>query len=132
MKILSFDVGIKNLAYSYTSHIDKNTTNILDWGIINLNDCNNVKCYHPECTKPIKYVKNNVYTCKKHSSSPHSIIYDTRAESLSRMVRRMNSRPTPSNISTTTSGSTSTPASTPTQTTTPSPSPSYTPPSTGY
>jgi hypothetical protein len=69
MKILSFDVGIKNLAYSYTSHIDKNTTNILDWGIINLSDCNNVKCYHPECLKPIKYVKNNVYTCKKHSSS---------------------------------------------------------------
>ena len=79
---------------------------------------------------------------KKHSSSPHSIIYDTREESLSRTVRRMNSRPTPSNISTTTSGSTPTPTPeptpTPTQTTTPSqtpapsPSPSYTPPSTGY
>ena len=49
---------------------------------------------------------------KKHSSSPHSIIYDTRAESLSRTVRRMNSRPTPSNISTTTSGSTPTPTPT--------------------
>ena len=79
---------------------------------------------------------------KKHSSSPHRIIYDTREESLSGTVRRMNSRPTPSNISTTTSGSTPTPTPdptpTPTQTTTPSPtpapspSPSYTPPSTGY
>lgn len=68
MKILSFDVGIKNLAYSYTSHNDKNITNIIDWGIINLIDNNGIKCYHSECMKPIKYFKNNIYTCKKHSS----------------------------------------------------------------
>ena len=69
MKILSFDIGIKNLAYSYTEHDDKQNTSVLDWGIINLNDTNEINCYHPECTKPIKYFKDNIYTCKKHSSS---------------------------------------------------------------
>ena len=65
---------------------------------------------------------------KNHSSSPHSIIYDTREESLSGVVRRLNNRPTQSNITT---NHEPTPTSTSTSnSTTPSPTPSYTPPST--
>ena len=33
MKILSFDVGIKNLAYC---QLDSETNSILDWGILNI------------------------------------------------------------------------------------------------
>lgn len=76
---------------------------------------------------------------KEHSSTPHSIIYDTREESLSNTTRRMTRRPTlPTNVSPTSSPApspTPTPNPTtpsPTPTPTPSPSPSYTPPSTGY
>ena len=37
IKILSFDVGIKNLAYCILS-LDNNKYNIYDWGIINLTE----------------------------------------------------------------------------------------------
>ena len=67
MKILSFDVGIKNLAYCYTEHDEDKSTHILDWGIIDLID-NKQQCYHNNCQKPIKLYKNDVFSCKKHST----------------------------------------------------------------
>lgn len=67
MKILSFDVGISNLAYCYSQNND-NEINILDWGIIDLNKDNNM-CYCDECKKDVKYVINNIYSCKKHALS---------------------------------------------------------------
>ena len=37
MKVLSFDVGIKNMAYCIL-HIDNSNVEIVDWNIINLMD----------------------------------------------------------------------------------------------
>ena len=63
MKILSFDVGIKNLAYCLFEIQEKNI-NILKWDIINL--CNTTeKCNF--CTKEAKFIKENLFYCTNHA-----------------------------------------------------------------
>ena len=60
MKILSFDVGIKNLAMCLIETNDKNDKiKILKWEIINL--CNDPKC--DNCDKPAKYCNNGSHFC---------------------------------------------------------------------
>ena len=66
MSILSFDIGIKNLAYC---HITKEKK-ILDWGIINIS-CNKT-CEHcnknnEKCDKSATILLNNIYLCTCHS-----------------------------------------------------------------
>ena len=73
MKILSIDVGIKNLAFCLFSksvehehhfHIEK-------WDSINLAQQNELKCLEVEknqpCNKPAKFTKNGKCYCLKHS-----------------------------------------------------------------
>ena len=67
MKYLSFDVGIKNLAYCSLNSDKK----ILDWGIINLNKDPICQCgLHKPCSKIATYeVKDNnetKYACTTH------------------------------------------------------------------
>ena len=72
MKILSIDVGIKNLAYCLmetkttttleTSNNQSNHNNIIQWDVINL--CGEIpKCSIPDCKKPSKYVNNSTSSC---------------------------------------------------------------------
>jgi len=85
-KLLSFDVGIKNLAYCI---LDLSQNLILDWNVLNL--CENTstatsstmvqKCSQIQqngkcCSLKAKYYKNGgCYTCEKHAkSSTHYII----------------------------------------------------------
>ena len=69
MKILSIDVGIKNLAFCL---LDKNNA-ISKWNVVNLAQKNEVSvCEHFEkigqlCGKPAKYTKENKCYCLKHS-----------------------------------------------------------------
>lgn len=71
MKILSFDVGMRNLAYCIFSVNDNNTYTIDMWDTIDL--CNEEKhvCQSKTkkktCTKQAKYCKNNEYYCKMHA-----------------------------------------------------------------
>ena len=66
MKILSIDVGIKNLAYCLLDKDkDKTDFNIIKWNTINLLDEN--KC--SECGKPAKFSKNNICYCRKHAKN---------------------------------------------------------------
>ncbi len=44
-KILSWDIGIKNLAYAIVAFYDNNTTKIIDMGIINTVDFRETCCY---------------------------------------------------------------------------------------
>ena len=69
MKYLSFDVGIKNLAYC---SLDENKK-ILDWGIINLNKDPKCQCgIQKECPKTATYQINDPgnnevkYCCTTH------------------------------------------------------------------
>lgn len=65
MKILSFDVGIKNLAFCL---IDQNDKLIEDWGILNIsidslcNHCMNDK----QCDKSAMYQCNDLKVCTSH------------------------------------------------------------------
>ena len=60
MKILSFDIGIKNLAYCIVD--DKK---LYDWNVINLlaENCN---CNINNCSNNVFYIYNNLKFCKKH------------------------------------------------------------------
>jgi hypothetical protein len=75
MKILSIDIGIKNLAYVILECdvIDKkNNANefkdfkIIKWDVINL--CNKlISCNEQSCSKEAKFHKDNVFYCKNHT-----------------------------------------------------------------
>jgi len=73
MKIISFDIGIKNMAYCT---IDcSSTINIENWNILNLVEENNTdsvcnqsnKTNKNICTSKAKYKKGSHYFCKKHA-----------------------------------------------------------------
>ena len=63
MKVLSFDVGIKNLAFCL---INKNDRLIEDWGILNI--CIDPICDHhhnnKQCDKSACYQCDNLKVCK--------------------------------------------------------------------
>lgn len=73
MKILSIDVGIKNLAFCLLQKDDEHATkiSILKWDIINLAQKVDAKCCEIEknvqCNKPAKFMKNSKCYCLKHS-----------------------------------------------------------------
>ena len=69
MKILSIDVGIKNLAFCL---LDTTTScQIIKWDIIDLSQKEEMKCCEIEknkiCDKPAKFIKNSKCYCLKHS-----------------------------------------------------------------
>ena len=64
MKILSIDVGIKNLAICILDNNNYNY-NIIYWDIINLCNNNTNNCYI--CNKFAKFNKNNLYYCTQHA-----------------------------------------------------------------
>ena len=68
MKISSWDVGIKHLAYCILEKDDSNNITILQWDIINLLQTNNYVCtkYNKNkkaCTKKAIYYIENDYYC---------------------------------------------------------------------
>ena len=78
MKILSIDIGIKNLAYVILEcnvNDKKNNINdlkdfkdfkIIKWDVINL--CNKlISCNELCCSKEAKFHKNNIFYCKNHT-----------------------------------------------------------------
>lgn len=73
MKIVSFDVGIKNLAYCVIEKLDtqNNDFKILEWGIINLAEnqkqCGFINKKNKKCNSNACFVHNNNYFCKAHN-----------------------------------------------------------------
>ena len=69
MKVLSWDVGIINLAYCLIDFESETKWNIIDWGIINLTDRDKIKC--DICKKNPTFsqdINNKIkYYCKTHS-----------------------------------------------------------------
>ena len=70
MKILSIDVGIKNLAFCL--FVKSDHFKISKWDIVNLADedtfkCNFIEKNNQACNKPAKFKKDNMCYCVKHS-----------------------------------------------------------------
>ena len=71
MRILSIDVGIKNLAYCLFQIKSKTNYRISNWDVIDL--CNDIKykcCGKTKdkaCTRFSKYYKDDKYYCKSHA-----------------------------------------------------------------
>ena len=72
MKILSIDVGMKNMAYCLLDYKDDGVYTIVDWDIIDL--CENTQhiCMGKQkngnkCKKIGKYTKKNKFYCKTHA-----------------------------------------------------------------
>lgn len=75
MKLISFDIGIKNMAYCIFI-VDGDTVKVQDWGVLNLMD----ECELPQkctcklakknadsnCNSKAKYVKDGQYYCETH------------------------------------------------------------------
>jgi hypothetical protein len=72
MKVLSIDVGIKNLSFCLF-HIEEKTNhlNIVKWDNIDLTESSNKQCIEVDknglCNKPAKFMKDNKCYCLKHS-----------------------------------------------------------------
>ena len=69
MKVLSIDVGIKNLAYILIEHNENESNyNIIDWNVLNL--CNFVpNCCNEKCKFKAKFGKEDKFFCKKHTKN---------------------------------------------------------------
>lgn len=72
MKILSIDVGIKNLAFClFVKSLTCQHFKVTKWDIINLSEEETLKCGFVEknilCNKPAKFKKDNKCYCAKHS-----------------------------------------------------------------
>ena len=89
MKVLSFDVGIKNMAYCCLL-IDASNIQITDWGILDLLNTNTINyscnaCVKTKnkveklCNKKAKYKKDNHFFVK-NMQKPVNIYYPTKIQ----------------------------------------------------
>ena len=82
MKILSIDVGIKNLAFCLLCNNDTSANSFLikKWNVVDLSTSEEVvkKCCGKEkkgpCVKPAKYTKNNQCFCIKHAKKDKYVL----------------------------------------------------------
>jgi hypothetical protein len=80
MKLLSIDIGIKNLSFCLFEHDNMshhNETKILKWDNIDLSEKNESKCIEIDknglCDKPAKFIKDGKCYCLKHSKK-HTLL----------------------------------------------------------
>jgi hypothetical protein len=76
MRLISFDVGIKNMAYCIIDNSENNYT-IVDWNIIDCSsrinsetpslECNELLKNKCKCKSKAKYFKNDIFVCEKHA-----------------------------------------------------------------
>jgi len=66
MKLLSIDIGIKNLAFIILETNEANDFKIIKWDVLNLCSNNN-NCVHHLCKNKPAFFKNNTYYCKIHA-----------------------------------------------------------------
>jgi hypothetical protein len=99
MRLISFDIGIKNMAYCILS-TDASNIDILDWNVLNLMDseqpkriCNCIippksKKQQPKpCMKVAKFQKSGNYYCEKHAKSNTQYFMPTKQTSMASLKK---------------------------------------------
>ncbi len=86
VKIISIDVGIKNLAFCLFD-IQKQTNTILLWNVVNLSQKSEIKCSMECCNSPVKFSKNSEYYCLKHAKK-HSIYKIAKADLKMTLIKK--------------------------------------------
>jgi hypothetical protein len=82
MKVLSIDVGIKNLAFClFEKPTDSEQFIISKWDTINISEEETLVCGITECDKPAKFKKGNECYCLKHSKKQAFLIPKTEQKS---------------------------------------------------
>lgn len=81
MKVLSIDVGIKNLAFClFEKSVNSNCFNIKKWNVVNIGQTEETKCTFldkkGQCTQLAKFHKDNQFFCLKHSKK-HGFLIPT-------------------------------------------------------
>ena len=69
MKVLSFDIGIKNLSYCL---LCKDTKKICDWGIINIScnkECEHINTKNNKCDNNASFINDEILLCSQHSKN---------------------------------------------------------------
>lgn len=68
MKLVSFDVGLRNLAYCVLEGTERSNVKIIEWGLIDVmaeeSGHTNTKCM--KCSKPACWSKGTEFACTKH------------------------------------------------------------------
>ena len=78
MKLLSIDVGIKNLALCLFNIENKEKYEILNWDVVNLCNEIDVKCFM--CSKSAKFINKEIHCCKKHIPDTGLLLIDKELE----------------------------------------------------
>jgi hypothetical protein len=70
MKLVSFDVGLRNLAFCILEGTNRSNVKITHWDLIDVMaesaGHDSPKCF--KCKKPANWLKNNIYACTVHKS----------------------------------------------------------------
>lgn len=89
MKILSIDVGIKNLAYCLIEVLDVTNYTIIQWDVINLCDSAEETCTiiakKGICSHKAKYYKNETRYCLTHAKKSQFLIPSAASFTLSKL-----------------------------------------------
>jgi hypothetical protein len=77
MKVVSIDVGIKNMAYCVmsTKEEKEESPTVETWDIINVAEETPKKCIH--CVKSAKFKKDDIFYCLKHAKAEKQYIIPT-------------------------------------------------------
>jgi hypothetical protein len=80
MKIISIDIGIKNLSFCFFE-TNENSLKIVKWDNINLSEKEEYKCIEMDknvlCDKPAKFTKDDKCYCLKHSKK-HNYLHPSK------------------------------------------------------
>ena len=68
MRLISIDVGIKNLAFCHFHRVEPDQPwNIVQWDVVNLAEKETHLCQKQPCSQPAKFEKQGGYFCLKHA-----------------------------------------------------------------
>jgi hypothetical protein len=99
LNVLSFDIGIKNMAFCLLS-VDQSAIKMLDWCVIDISKNDEIKvlevqfCDHTKNTKKCKtkakYEKNGKFYCGKHAKAMIEYIVPEKRLTTSYLKKKIN------------------------------------------